>query len=76
MASEPNWCALLEEARAAYHDLIRGKAVVSFRDQNNEQVTYGAAKAGDLKTYIDWLEGKCNPCVGRMNRPRPIGFVF
>lgn len=46
----------LTEAEAAYHDLLTGKAVVEFRDQNGEVVRYGQARKGDLAAYIERLK--------------------
>lgn len=48
----------LQEARAAYHALMTGTAVVEFRDQNGETVKYGQANANKLAIYIQELERK------------------
>lgn len=72
----PDWCALLQAALTAHSELLTGKTVVEFRDQNGEMVKYQAAKAGDLASYIETLRRLCNPQYGRYARPRAIGFIF
>lgn len=47
----------LTEARSAYHDLLRGRSVVSLRDQNGEVIEYTRPQAVRLKAYISELEG-------------------
>ncbi|RWE33897.1 gpW family head-tail joining protein [Mesorhizobium sp.] len=55
----------LDEAKAAYHELLTGRAVAEFRDQNGETVRYQAANAFRLAAYIQELENKlsteCRP---------------
>lgn len=55
----------LAEAKAAYHELMTGRAVAEFRDQNGETVRYQAANARGLAAYILDLENKistaCRP---------------
>ena len=46
----------LVEAEAAYHDLLLGKAVVEFRDQNGEMLRYGQANRTALRGYIAQLK--------------------
>lgn len=46
----------LDEAEAAYHDLMMGKQVVMIRDSNGEQIQYGNANAGRLASYIATLK--------------------
>jgi gpW len=47
---------LLADARAAYHRLTTGTAVVTVRDQHGETVTYQFANAPRLAAYIADLE--------------------
>lgn len=47
---------LLDEAEAAYHALITGRAVVKFRDQNGEEVSYNQASRLGLLAYIQDLK--------------------
>jgi hypothetical protein len=47
---------LLADARAAYHRLATGAAVVTVRDQNGELVTYHPTTAKVLAAYIAELE--------------------
>lgn len=46
----------LLEARAAYHALQTGRAAVSFRDGNGEELTYARASIAKLAAYIRDLE--------------------
>jgi hypothetical protein len=67
----------LREAEAAYNDLLTGKLVREFTDQNGERVTYTAARKGDLLNYIVELQGKINgtiPCGARTTEPLRIIF--
>jgi hypothetical protein len=61
----------LTEAEAAYHDLLTGKAVVEFRDQNGEVVRYGQARKGDLAAYIERLKQQL--AGGRQTGPMYFG---
>lgn len=45
----------LDEAEAALHALLTGKAVTRFRDQNGETVEYTSANRAQLSTYIESL---------------------
>lgn len=45
-------------AKDAYHRLMIGEAAVSFTDQNGESVTYKAANAALLASYIMQLESQ------------------
>jgi hypothetical protein len=47
---------MLTEARAAYHRLQIGEALVELRDSNGEQVIYNRAKLPQLAAYINELE--------------------
>jgi hypothetical protein len=46
----------LTDAEEAYHALLTGKSVASFRDSNGEQVTYSAVNVSRLGTYIEDLK--------------------
>lgn len=46
----------LVSAQAAYHDLMTGKAVRVFQDQNGERVEYTVANAAKLANYIQELQ--------------------
>jgi len=46
----------LTEAEAAYHDLLMGRQVRVFVDQNGERVEYTAANRPALAAYIDGLK--------------------
>jgi hypothetical protein len=48
--------AQLNEARAAFHNLMMGGAAVVYVDQNGERVEYRASNAKDLSNYILRLE--------------------
>lgn len=47
---------LLDDAEAAYHALLTGKAVAEFRDQNGETVKYTTASLPRLLAYITQLK--------------------
>ena len=49
---------LLQQAKAAYHDLLTGQAVVVLVDQNGERVEYRPANVNQLRSYIRDLEGR------------------
>lgn len=66
---------LLTEARAAYHKLMTGTALVELRDQNGESVRFSSINRAALYAYIQDLERLVEtPKAVRPNRP--IGFVF
>lgn len=46
----------LAAAEAAYHDLMTGRAVRVFQDQNGERVEYTVANASRLLIYINDLK--------------------
>lgn len=46
----------LDEAEAALHALLTGKAVTRFRDQNGETVEYTQANRAQLAAYIERLK--------------------
>lgn len=76
--SAPSKQQLLNEAEAAYHQIVLGKAVVLVKDQNGEEVTYGAANRVALAQYIFMLKaelgltrvGPANVAFARTD-PRP-----
>lgn len=49
---------LLDEAKAAYHRLVMGEAVVEVRDQSGESIRYQAASKNALLEYIRSMD----PC--------------
>lgn len=57
----------LDEAEAAYHALLTGKAVTRFRDQNGETVEYSQANRAQLAAYIERL--KLQLGTGQASRP-------
>lgn len=66
----------LTKAETAYDELMTGKAVKRFVDQNGETVEYTSANATALASYIESLKQLLNPCLARYMRPRAIGFIF
>ena len=58
----------LDEARAAYHQLMIGQQVVVIKDSNGEQIQYGIASASRLAAYIAQLEIRLgiSPGIGPM----------
>jgi len=63
----------LIEARAAYHDLMTGGAVVEVTDQNGERMKYKPADAAKLSVYITRLESQLNPSTSSTG---PMRFWF
>lgn len=57
----------LAEARAAYHELITGTAVVSM-SQGGRTLSYNQAQTVKLAQYIRWLEGQLCPNAVRPAR--------
>ena len=51
----------LEQAEAAYADMIMGLTVRVFVDQNGERVEYKAGDADKLAAYIRRLKFELNP---------------
>lgn len=43
---------MLQQAEAAYHELMLGRGVVELRDQNGETVRYSQTRKADLYGYI------------------------
>lgn len=71
-APMPVTLQMLTEARNAYHALLTGQAVASFRDQNGEQVTYSKTNRGDLLAYIDWLKSELGLTVPASAAPMRV----
>ena len=63
---------LLQQAKAAYHDLLTGQAVVVLVDQNGERVEYRPANVNQLRSYIRDLEGR----LGTATPIGPMRLVF
>lgn len=63
---------LLQQAKAAYHDLLTGQAVVVLVDQNGERVEYRPANVNQLRSYIRDLEGR----LGTATPSGPMRLVF
>lgn len=59
----------LRQARAAYHRLQIGEAVVSVRDSDGSMVQYTMANASRLKIYIAELEAELNGRNPRARKP-------
>jgi hypothetical protein len=68
----PDYGALLNEARAAYHSLMMGGQARVFVDQNGERIEYSPNNITRLASYITYLEMKAgvSTCNG------PLGGVF
>lgn len=59
----------LDQARAAYHKLLTGKAVVSVT-VDGVQTSYAQADSAKLKAYIESLVAELSPTT---KRRRPAG---
>lgn len=66
----------LTKAEKAYDELMTGKAVKKFVDQNGEQVEYTPANATRLSDYIEELKQLLDPRRAKARQPRPLGFLF
>lgn len=69
MPSLPSTQTLLEQAKAALHDLMTGQAVVTLVDQNGERMEFRPANANQLRAYVKDLErqlGIVTPTLGPM----------
>lgn len=66
----------LDRAVIAYDELLTGKAVKRYIDQNGEQVEYTAANADRLALYIRELRELLNPALACRSAPRPLRFLF
>lgn len=76
MATRIELEALLKDARAAYHALMMGQALVSVQDQNGERVTFRSASRADLYAYIQDLERQLGYTGVGVSSNRPMGFTF
>ena len=61
----------LDEAKAAYHALLTGQAVVEVRDQSGDMIRYSQANRTALKAYIAELENQ----TGAKSVAPPMGFL-
>lgn len=68
--------ARIAKLEAQYDDIMSGKAVKRFVDQNGESVEYTAANTSKLLAYIQELRAQLDCSFARRYRPRPMGFVF
>lgn len=68
--------ARIAKLEKAYDDLISGRAVKRFVDQNGEQVEYTAANADKLLAFIQGLRAMVDCSFARRYKPRPFGFIF
>lgn len=66
----------LIKAEKAYDDLMTGKAVKKFVDQNGESVEYSQANSTKLSAYIEELKQLLDCGRKRRMQPRPLGFLF
>lgn len=68
---------LLTEAQKAYHQLMTGKAVRKWVDQNGEQMEYSRANIAQLSSYIAQLKADIAECEGGTRAYRgPLRFFF
>ena len=59
-----------------YDDLLSGRAVKRFVDQNGEQVEYTTANTDRLLAYIQSLKADLNCAFAKRYKARPMGFIF
>lgn len=59
----------LNEAKAALHDLMTGRAVRVVVDQNGERVEYSVANRANLLAYISALEAE----LANAGKPAAVG---
>ena len=62
--------AMLDEARAAYHQLLTGTALVEIRHEQQGYMRYAQANAAALLAYISSLEGQLNVPIALRTGPR------
>ncbi len=69
---------LLDNARAAYHDLMIGRSArVVVDGASGERVEFTAARKSDLYAYIKELEAKVSAVTGTtIIKNGPAGFIF
>ena len=70
--------ARLAAARTAYDELVTGKAVSRFVDQNGESVSYSKTNLSTLLSYIRQLENEKAQCSGSTfaQYRGPLRFTF
>jgi hypothetical protein len=66
----------LIKAEKAYDDLMTGKSVKKFVDQNGESVEYTQANSTKLSDYIEELKQLLDCKRKRAMQTRPLRFVF
>lgn len=66
----------IAKLETAYDDILSGRAVKRFVDQNGEQVEYTTANAARLLAFINELKSMIDCSFKRRYKPRPVGFVF
>jgi hypothetical protein len=67
----------LDEARAAYHNLLTGQAARVIVDQNGERVEFTTANRQSLYAYIQSLIAQINAANSGITPPTgPLGFMF
>lgn len=57
----------IAEAEDAYHRLMKGEAVVEFKDSNGETLRYQPARKADLNAYIQGLKAQLAREQGQPN---------
>lgn len=70
------WTNRRLEAQQAKHDLLTGKKLEQFIDQNGEQVRYTKATVDGLDAYISEIDALLNPQYAAAMTRRAIGFLF
>jgi hypothetical protein len=63
----------LDQAEAAYHDLMIGKSAKVFVDQNGERVEFTMADAVNLRRYVEALRAEV---AGTQAFIPPMGVYF
>lgn len=66
----------ITKLESQYDDLLSGKAIRRFVDQNGEQVEYTAANVSRLLAFINELKAMVDCNFKRTYKARPIGFLF
>jgi len=65
----------LDDAKAAYHELLTGRSARVVVDQNGERVEYTPANAARLAAYIASLEGQLAGANKEPKGPMKVWFV-
>lgn len=60
MATREQLTQWLIEAETAQHRLMLGEQTVQARDSNGDMITFSAANASRLSSYIVWLKSELN----------------